>query len=331
MAYSDPAFDEVNALLDRLERQLSREYELAAAQMQKKAREYFDKFTAQDNKQRALLEAGEITQKDYVDWRRRVMLNGSHWSNMRDILAKDAVNADMIAMSIVKQYMPEAYAIGHNYGAYQIESGAAIDTSYALYDRATVERLWRENPKLLPDPAPNSKTARKLKENKDLRWNSQHIQSAVTQGILQGKPLNDVAKSLMQVTDMDYNAARRNAGTMMTCSQNGGRIDSYKRAESMGIEVKKTWIATLDGHTRSSHIYLDGQTRDIDEPFESEIGELMFPGDPNGEPADIYNCRCSLISQIKGFERDPSDLGLRHDDNLAGISYEEWKMAKMKG
>lgn len=290
MAYSDPAYDEVNALLDKLERQLSREYELAAAQMQKKAREYFDKFTAQDKKQRALLEAGEITQKEYADWRRRVMLNGSHWSNMRDTLAQDATNADMIAMSIVKQYMPEAYAIGHNYGTYEIEHGTALDTSYTLYDRATVERLWRENPKLLPDPAPNSKTARKLKENKDLRWNSQHIQSAVTQGILQGKPLNDVAMSLMQITDMDYNAAKRNAGTMMTSSQNGGRIDSYERAESMGIEVKKTWIATLDGHTRSSHIYLDGQTRDIDEPFESELGELMFPGDPNGEPSDVYNC-----------------------------------------
>jgi hypothetical protein len=325
MAYSDPAYDEVNALLDKLERQLAREYELAAAQMQKKAREYFDKFTAQDKKQRALLEAGEITQKEYADWRRRVMLNGSHWSNMRDTLAQDATNADMIAMSIVKQYMPEAYAIGHNYGTYEIEHGAAIDTSYTLYDRATVERLWRENPKLLPDPAPNSKTARKLKENKDLRWNSQHIQSTVTQGILQGKPLNDVAMSLMQVTEMDYNAARRNAGTMMTSSQNGGRIDSYERAESMGIEVRKTWIATLDGHTRSSHIYLDGQTRDIDEPFESEIGELMFPGDPNGEPADVYNCRCTLISQIKGFERDPSDLGLRHDEALAGMTYEEWK------
>lgn len=133
---------------------------------------------------------------------------------------------------------------------------------------------------------------------------------------------------IMQITDMDYNAARRNAGTMMTSSQNGGRIDSYERAESMGIEVKKTWIATLDGHTRSSHIYLDGQTRDIDEPFESEIGELMFPGDPEGESSDIYGCRCTMTSQIKGFERDPSDLGLRHDEALAGMTYEEWKNAK---
>ena len=37
------------------------------------------------------------------------------------------------------------------------------------------------------------------------------------------------------------------------------------------------------------------------------------------------NCRCTMISQVKGFETDVSDLSLRHDANLEGMTYEEWK------
>ena len=328
---SDLGHAETEALILRIEKDLYREYVNAAAQMQSKFNKWLKKFNAEDTEQREKWQSGEITKEEYMKWRARHILIGSHWSEMRDVLARDAVNADIIAMQIVKGYMPEAYAIGMNYSTYLIESGASIDTSFTLYDRATVERLWRDNPKLLPDPAPNSKTARKLKENKDLIWNKQHIQSAVTQGILQGEPLSKVASRLRQVTDMDERAAKRNAGTMLTSAQNGGRMDGLRRAESMGIELKKIWLATLDSHTRDSHVQLDGQEKLVDEPFESELGKIMFPSDPDAENlANVYGCRCTLITQIKGFERDVSDLGLRHDDNMSEMTYDEWKRAHRK-
>lgn len=325
---NDIGHNETERLISRTEREMYREYERAAAEMQGKLRKWLQQFNAEDKIMREKLKAEEITQKEYAEWRQRKILIGQKWENMRNTLAHDAVNADNIAIGIVKGHMPEAYSIGHNYGTYLIESGAAIDTSYTLYDRQTVERLWREHPKLMPDPSPNGKTARKLRENKDLIWNADHIQSAVTQSILQGEPFTDVARRLTTVTDMDYNAAKRNAGTMLTSAQNGGRMDSYKRAESMGIELKKVWLATLDGHTRDAHRDLDGQEQDIDKPFQSELGDIMYPGDPYADPANVWNCRCTMITQIKGFERDVSDTDLRHDDNLYGMSYSDWKKSK---
>lgn len=326
----DAGQKEIDELLERIKYELLKQYTTASQDMQKKLEAYLEQFDIEDAYQRRLLDAGKITDDEYADWRKRKMLVGSRWRQMRDVLAQDATNTDTIALSIIKGHMPSAYAIGHNYGTYMIESGLGIDTSYTLYDRQTVERLVRENPKLMPDPSPRGKTAKKLRENKDLIWNKDHIQGQIVQGIVQGEPLHDIAKRMQNVTDMDNRAANRNAATMMTSAHNGGRVDSFKRAESMGIQLKKKWLATLDGHTRHAHKLLDGQEQDTDKPFKSELGNIMFPGDPNANPRNVWNCRCTLISQLKGFERDTSDLSLRHDDNLKGQSYEEWKYQHAK-
>lgn len=43
--------------------------------------------------------------------------------------------------------------------------------------------------------------------------------------------------------------------------------------------LKRKWIATYDMRTRHAHALLDGQLAEVDEPFESELGPIMFPGD----------------------------------------------------
>ena len=93
----------------------------------------------------------------------------------------------------------------------------------------------------------------------------------------------------------------------------------------MGIQTRKQWLATLDDRTRHWHAELDGETVDNDQPFKTEYGDIMYPGDPKADPANIYNCRCTMIASIKGFERDVSNTDLRHNKNLKDMSYDEWK------
>ena len=90
----------------------------------------------------------------------------------------------------------------------------------------------------------------------------------------------------------------------------------------MGIHTKKQWIATLDGRTRHSHRILDGETIDNDKKFSNGC---EYPGDPNGPANEIYNCRCTLIASIKGFERNASSMALRRNAKLGTMSYDEWK------
>ena len=108
-------------------------------------------------------------------------------------------------------------------------------------------------------------------------------------------------------------------------------MDAYKRAKAMGLNIRQVWVATLDNRTRHAHRQLDGEKTEVGEPFVFGRVEIRFPGDPTcSDPSLIWNCRCTLISERKGHERDLSDLSNRNTDNLDGMSYDEWKAGKEK-
>ena len=85
----------------------------------------------------------------------------------------------------------------------------------------------------------------------------------------------------------------------------------------LGFEVMKKWLATLDDRTRESHVDLDGEVVEVDEPFSNG---LMYPADPSGEPEEVYNCRCTMISEIKGVQYKDNRYS-----KLGDMSYDEWK------
>jgi SPP1 gp7 family putative phage head morphogenesis protein len=242
------------------------------------------------------------------------MLAGKQYVQMRDTLARDLTNTDSIAMKMVGDKMIDVYALNMNYETYNIEHETRLDTSFSLYNHDSVERLIKTNPAILPIPKPDKML--------DYKWNKQHLQSALTQGILQGESITKIAKRFQNVSGMDERAAIRNARTAMTGAQNGGRLDAMERANENGVEVKKGWMATLDDRTRDSHVELDGEEREIDEEFSNGV---MFPGDPEGEPAEVYNCRCRMIHVYPKHPVDWSDLSLRNTDKLGDMTYEEWK------
>jgi Phage Mu protein F like protein len=63
--------------------------------------------------------------------------------------------------------------------------------------------------------------------------------------------------------------------------------------------VSFVWRATQDNRTRDSHVAMDGQEVKMGEMFISGLGnELEYPGDPNGPPEDVVNCRCWRESSI---------------------------------
>lgn len=295
-------------LLD-MEKELGTVYSQASKDVQKKLDDYLLKFEAKDIAKQELLAKGEITKTEYKQWRTGQIMISKRWEEMEEVLSRDMTNANVIASSIINDHTPEAYAIGMNYGTFTVEKGSLLNTSFSLYDRNTVERLMRDNPDLLPKASINIP--------KDRRWNKQHINSAVLQGVLQGEDIRTVSKRLQSVTDMNRNSAIRNARTMMTSAENGGRMDSYRRAESMGIKVEKQWLATPDGRTRHSHAAQDGEHVPLDEEFGNG---LMFPGDMDGDPGEVYNCRCTMVALVEDSEG--SELPL--DVDLEDMDYEDW-------
>lgn len=321
----DVAHKETDKILENIEKRLRKEYRQATKEVEQKLDNYFAAFRRKDEKKRALLDAGEITQKEYNDWRYGQMCVGKRWEDMRDKLAADLANTDAIARNIADGYMPEVYAVNHNFATYQIETGARLDTSYTLYDAQTVERLVRDNPDVLPQIG---RTTQELIDKGVLKkWNMKNIQSTAIQGILQGESITKLAKRMANdVGASNYKDCVRHARTMTTATQNAGRVDGFKRANDMGVDVMQEWVATIDGRTRHEHRILDGQRRKVGEPFEVEGEKIMYPADPTAPYRLIMNCRCTLIGQIKGFERNTQ--AYREDKDLDGMTYEEWKQAK---
>ena len=316
----DIGYQETEAELARLERELKKLYGAASAEMQEKAEDYMASLKEADAVMRKRVQLGEISEEEYKRWLTSHLMTAQRYRAMADVLAADLLNVNMIAASIINGHMPSVYALNMNYMTYMIEHATGINTGFTLYNSEAVERIMRDNPDLLP--------VAKVDVAKDLRWSKQHINSAVMQGIMQGESITDIAARLRMVSDMDYNASIRNARTMTTSAQNGGRIDSMKRVQNMGATVKKMWVATLDSRTRHWHRQMDGQKRELDEPFESDIGKIMFPGDPDADPANVYNCRCAVITEDPEFPHNPEDLGLRYSEKLGEMTYDEWKIAR---
>ena len=302
--------------LKKLEKDLKSLYLNAAVDMQEKARDFMRDFERKDEQMRALVAEGKWTEEQYNTWRRNQMMTEKRMQDMTDQLAKDLANTDKIAAGMINSTLPSAYAENYNFGTYEIETGTTINTSFTLYDKKTVENLMKADPKIIPQARVNIP--------EDERWNRQKLTSAIAQGILQGESIPKIANRLQGVAAMDRNAAIRNARTYTTAAENKGRVDSIARANDMGIPADQEWLAVLDDRTRMEHRHLDGQVRPVGEPFSADGYRIMYPGDPDAEPEMIYNCRCTLVSKVRG--RIYNDE--RNDSKLNGMSYEEWKHAK---
>ncbi len=280
--------------------------------MQKKADDYLKWFEEADKKKFDMLKAGKITRQEYQTWRRDKILSGQRWYAMSQTMADNLANSNGIAASIINGYIPEVYAINGNFAAYEIERNTNINTAFTLYNEQAVERIIAENPDLLPP--------RKIDVAKDTAWNKKNLNSAVIQSIIQGDSVLELANRLAAVSDMNQTSAIRNARTMTTAAQNGGRQSSFRRAQSMGIKLKNQWITTLDGHARDSHRAIDGEVVEVGKEFSNG---LTYPGDPSGPPEEVYNCRCNLVAVFD--DQDYSKI--ERDNRLGSMSYENWKNA----
>jgi SPP1 gp7 family putative phage head morphogenesis protein len=308
------ARQETDAALTKLEKKLTATYKNGLQTAQNKLSDYLDTYSYIENEMQAKVDSGDLSQSDFNSWKLNAMARGERWEQMCDTLSTDLTNTNQIAMNMVGDHMSDVYANNYNYQTYALEKSAQIDTNFTMYNHDTVERLVKDNPNLLPKPTVNTE--------KDYKWNKQRFNSTITSGILAGTSNGDIADSLSNVFGMSKNGAIRSARTATTSAENGGTLDSMRRMQDLGLNVKKQWMATLDDRTRDSHRDLDGETQELDDAFSNG---LQYPADPTGDPSEVYNCRCTMVSEIDGTSSvDFSDLDMRAS-NIGDMTYDEWK------
>lgn len=283
-----------------LESRIRKIYKQASEELTKKVDSFFADFERLDKKKQAELKAGKITEKEYKTWRKNKLLRGKDYIALRDNIADRMLDANKIAASYINGEMVPAYTKGFNRVGDDAED-AINGYSFTMINEEAVKRLVTNGDTILPYKHVDGK--------KDTRWNTKKVNSAILQGIIQGESSKQMAKRLSKsIPEMNKASAIRNARTAFTSAVNHGRLDGMKQLQDDGVIVEKEWFASIgDGRTRDAHIELHHATAPIDEPFVNSIGEIMFPGDPNADPANVYNCRCSIATKILGFVKRKED------------------------
>ena len=326
MANSDLGHKLTDKELAKLERRIAKLYREAGEELQATIDAYFEQFAKRDEEMKALIgtvqNGKEWTEADYKQWRLNQIGRGERYQAMRDKVAHRVTDANAVAVSYTNDATPGIYSLNRNYAAYTIEQVAG-NVGFDLWDEQTVKRLMVEQPDLMPYYPPK----RALKRGIDLAYGKKQITKSVTSSILQGKSIKHMADDLQKrITTMSRDSAIRAARTAVTGAQNAGRMDSYAAAEKMGIKLKKRWLATLDARTRHSHAMLDGEQVAQDKKFSNGC---RFPGDPQGPPWEIYNCRCTLIAAVEGVDTSTAQRRARNADTgqtevISNMSYAEW-------
>lgn len=134
------------------------------------------------------------------------------------------------------------------------------------------------------------------------------IAQATTEAVEQGLGIDETTRLIIErltefkESPLSEYIARRIVRTEINRAANLGHM---KGAEKLEFQVVKMWIAARDERTRRmprdqySHVALDGQTRELNEPFR-QIGMngveavAMQPGDPTAPAGFTINCRCSI-------------------------------------
>lgn len=267
-------------------------YKSASTEAIAKGDAFFDTFKDEWDTNAAALAAGTLSLAAWMAWANK-KFKSKHFKNLIADMATLIVSVDATSLQLINNTRFGILAYAHNYTGYTLTNNYKL--SFSLMNAQTVALLQQGKSPILP--------VLSVQKRKTTKWVNDKIRREVAAGMLQGESVQKISRRLTNVTNMSKTAAIRNARTACTCAENTGRQTAYEEAAKQGLELKKRWLCTVDARTRSSHAHLDGELVPYNKPFSNG---LRFPGDPQGRPEEVYNCRCTMVTV------DPlGDSGLR--------------------
>ena len=237
-------------------------------------------------------------------------------------------NLQSNSYATVSDYLTKCYRDGYTGVMYDLQqTGIPI---IMPIDQAAVVRAIQTDSKL-------SKSLYD-KMGEDVTYLKKAVRAEVSRGIANGSTWNEVAGKLarhMANTPFQkaYNNSIRIARTEGHRIQNASALDAMHAAKSKGADIVKQWDSTLDGRTRDNHRLLDGQIREIDEPFEVANLKVEAPG-MFGLASEDCNCRCCLLQRARWALDDEELETLRKRAEYFGLDktkdFEEYQTKYFK-
>lgn len=216
------------------------------------------------------------------------------------------------------KFLNQTGEIAYNELFYEFEQLNGFKTNFTMLPTKVIETI-------IQTPIEGLRFSERIQDGlvSELRNNFEEV---LSNGFTKGYSYKKMAKQLSDVAMSSYKRGLTIART------EGGRVQSVTRQMSqndaleLGINVKKQWVSTLDGETRSSHRSLDGQVKEINDYFEVNGHKTLQPH-MFGIPGEDINCRCRSITKLDGHDNQ-----LRRDNEIGKVisykNYDEWAKDK---
>lgn len=251
-----------------------------------KIRKHLKKFEKEIKEHEQMVDDGDMTEREFEQWMISRTTTGREWNSVRNEVSEDYHKATVKAMATAGAGLLMVYRYNKNF------MGESIEKQVKKYLNKSISIPRRKKPR-----RPNYILPKSPDPKKNRAWHRKKVESVIRKGMKKGHSVDKIAKNLHQVTNMDRVSSYRAVRTGVTSAENEARIDAMYEAEELGIKYDKIWMAVLDARTRTSHRVLNGERIPVDEYFSNG---LFRPADPDGEPAEVYNCRCTLGGSPEG-------------------------------
>ena len=114
----------------------------------------------------------------------------------------------------------------------------------------------------------------------------------IERGVAEGLGVAQIASF---VRDLVPGLSRyRSALIARTESHGAANYGADAAAKDTGLVLMKEWVAAADERTRPDHDNVSALPIPMDSLFQVGTDMLAYPGDPNGSPEQVINCRCAV-------------------------------------
>jgi Uncharacterized protein, homolog of phage Mu protein gp30 len=118
------------------------------------------------------------------------------------------------------------------------------------------------------------------------------VKTVILDGAEEGLGPREIAREIRKQVG-GVQARARSDMIARTETHNAATFAQHSMAESVGLDLDKEWVTSIDGRERESHRDADGQTVSLHQKYFVDGEELDRPGE--GSAGNAINCRCSEI------------------------------------
>lgn len=293
---ADKAHLQTDIKLEQMEKRLSAIYSASQRKIQSKMLEFAKSIEPETSellkaiKKAKTEEEKSKAKKAYLQYFKKEVVKSKAFKNLSAEIALDLFDTNTEATDYINSQTPEIYALNYNW----INEQLAKDIPDFVSQSITTEEADRYG----------DLTKQTVSKSKDTRWNENNLKKSIVVGASLSMERDRIMERGAKITiQKNLNSAIMHCNGMGTDAETRARLDGMFRAEDMGVDIGKVWMATLDNRTRDSHAQLDGNSVGLYDRFDNGLDR---PRDPDGEPAEICNCRCTLqydVGQKKGKTR----------------------------